>query len=94
MAFEWLDSLWNGSNLNSIDSNFVPMILIAFEWFEFAFEWLESLSNCSNLHLVALNLVQMVQIYIRMVRIPVKLFERALVCFECRSNVSLLPWNG
>ena len=80
-GFERLESLWNGSNSHSNDSN---------PYFKFAFEWLESLSNGSNMHSNASNHIQMAGICIRIVRICFEWFEFALECFESRSNGSNL----
>ena len=56
-ALEWLEFLWNGSNLHSIASNLVQMLPICIrmvripvEWFEFALDCFESSLNASNLH--------------------------------------------
>ena len=108
-AFEWLESLLNGSNLHSNASNVVRMIRIcilmlrtSFERLEFAFEWLESHFNCWNLHSNCLNSVGMVQIAIQIVRMPFEWFEVAFEWlerilfkwFEYCSNDSNLHSNG
>ena len=57
VALDCLESLSNGSNLDSIASKLfqilricIPMVGIPFERFEFAFDCFESRSNDSNLH--------------------------------------------
>ena len=102
-AFEWLESLLNGSNLHSNASNFVRTVWIgilmlrtsfewfelALEWLEFAFEWLESHFTCWNLHSNCLNSVGMVfQIGIQIVRMPFEWFE---VAFEWLERI-LFEW--
>ena len=87
-AFEWLESLSNGSNLHSIASNLVRMIRI---WNRTVGT---SLSIGSNLDSMVSNLVQTVRICIRMVKITFEWFEFAFDCFESRSNASNLNLNG
>ena len=74
-AFECLESLSNGLNLDMNASNSFQMFRLPFEWFEFAFDSFESISNCSNLHSNASIPFRMVRISIRMRRIPLERLE-------------------
>ena len=57
------------------------MVIIPFEWFEFAFDYFKSCSNGSNT-------IRMVIRTIQMVRIPLEWFEFAFGCFDSHSNGS------
>ena len=87
-AFEWLESLSNGSNWHSIASNLVRMfricirmVRIPFEWFEFAFDGFEFRSNGSNFG------IEWLEHPYRLVQICVRLFW---ISFESLSNGSNL----
>ena len=67
-------------------SNWIRMLWIPFEWFEFTFKCFESLSNGSNLDSNASNPFWMVWICILILQIPFECLEFAFKTFLSRSK--------